>query len=200
MPYLRKRQNAMTATRQIISLTSGMVFFIAFLIPYNCFSQDSAKYEKILLVERTILKKGQTKPTQKLFHVGKKIVIKRYSNDIVLRGKIESISDTSIIMKRQAIPLTDIKTIYANRGIVTIKVGAVASTVTAWVTLAGLVIAETSINNVGYQNLLFFICGVAADIFTIPILIIGIIDHVTAKHYHLDRDFKIMVKTTNKKK
>jgi hypothetical protein len=199
MPYLRKRQNAMTTIRQIISLTSGIVFFIAFLVPYNCFSQDSAKYEKILLVERTILKKEQTKPTQKIFHIGKKVAIRQYSSDTLLRGHIESIMDSSIVIKGKTIDLKDVKQIKVIRGSSIIWTGAAASTFSLSLLLTGYLVANSSENSNTDLGMGFAFIGVVGFFCTVPVLIYGIIDKLTAKHYHMDKDFVIMVKTIKKK-
>lgn len=185
----------MKTPRTIISLICLAAFFVVLLRPDNCHSQDSTGFEKILLVEKTRLKNEYAKPDRKIFHAGKRVSLERYSNDTVLRGKIESIPDSAVIIQNQVIPLSDIRTIRANRDKGVIKAGAIGSSLAAAVTLAGLMTAESSVHNTGNVNPWFFIAGVIADIFTVPVLIAGVIDHVAAKRYHLDRDYKISVST-----
>ncbi len=180
-------------------MTCGMVFFVSFLKPYNCFSQDSSKYEKILLVERTVLKKGQTKPTQRIFHIGKRVAIRQYSSDTLLRGHIETIMDSSIVIKGRIIDLKDIKQISVIRGASIIWAGAAASTFSLSLLLTGYLVANANENANTDLGIGFALIGVAGFFCSVPVLIYGIIDKLTAKQYQLDKDFVIMVKTIKKK-
>lgn len=185
----------MIIEKKQLLVTCGLFAVLILNFPFDSFSQDSVKTEKILLVERKTLKNWQTKPTQRIFHTGKKVAIKRYSNDSLLRGHIESIMDSSIIIKGETVPLKDIRRISVIRGETISWVGAAASALSLGVFAGGYIV----INSVEYRGLGAIVFGVLGSFCAVPVLIFGIIDRVTAKHYHLDKDFVIMVKTVEYK-
>jgi hypothetical protein len=170
---------------------------LAVFCSYAGHSQDKDTTEKVLLVERNSLKAGQSKPTQQEFHCGKRIALSRYSNDTVLSGKIAAIKDSSVIVNEQSIPLTDIKTIKARRATAVIRTGAVTFSLSALLTLLGVSVAESSIHKSGNINPWLFVGSATAGVVALTVLIVGLIDRATATCYHMDRDFKISVKTLN---
>jgi hypothetical protein len=151
---------------------------------------------KILYLESTKLKAGQTHPTHKIFSDGNKISVKRYSNGTLLHGKIEAIGDSSIIIKGKTIFLKDIKSIHANRKPTIFIVGGIIPIATIAILYPLYKFQENqNINNPDYfpGGLLDLTIGsIAVGVVT---EVVGIIDLVIVKHYHLDKDFIITVKT-----
>ena len=197
MPYLKLL--VMTKKEMKSNLNLGLLIFLFFVFSLDSFSQDNTISNKILLVKRTYLKSWQTEPTQKKFHIEKKVTIKRFSNDTVVRGKIISIMDSSIIIDSKIIPLKDIKRISLIRGETAIGIGAV----TTGICLGFFIWGGVQMSNDHLGNMegvgMVLLSFMAAVCITGPVLIYGVIDRVTEKHYHLDKDFKISVKTVKTK-
>jgi len=71
--------------------------------------------KKVLIVEKTILRKNQAIPKSIAFTEGESIVIKRYNNKTIVKGKIESISDSSVSVNGYKINLNEIQRISRRR-------------------------------------------------------------------------------------
>jgi hypothetical protein len=177
-------------------LTCGIIVFMTFLFSFNCFSQDSNRTKRILYVERTRQYANQTEPTHKKFTEGNKVAIKRYSNDTLVHGKIEAIEDSSIIIKGKIIFLKDIKSIHVNRKPTFFIVGGLIPVVTSSVVY---VLSIQNPNNPAFDGPAWFLLTMISITVGVGIEIVGIIDALTVKHYHLDKDFIMTVKTVKKK-
>ena len=151
---------------------------------------------KVLIVEKTTLQKNQTIPKSTAFTEGERIVIKRYNNKMIVRGKIESISDSSVSVKGNKIKLNEIQRISKRRG------GTLLVTGISTLALSG--ISEAICNNIEQQkniedgnggfstSLIISIVICSVDLFII--VPIGIIIAATTKHYWMDKDYKLIVK------
>jgi hypothetical protein len=181
----------MTKRKIELFLTLGMLIFLTFS-SYDCLSQDTTTTQKILLLEKTTLKSGQTKPSQKIFYINNKIVVRRYSNTKVLRGRIDSINDSTIIVKGKSIDIKDIKIINKNKGEAIIRVGEVATIISIGMPIIGYIEFNNNSKMDGFTY--GVISAMVTILITVPVLVIGFIDRVTEKHYHLDKNYKLIVK------
>ena len=194
----------MIKQRQLFTGFSFLLTVLVVHISLACYSQDSINKEKYLVIESNKFTGWQRPPTRIIFKVGKNVTIKKYNDDKTIRGKIDSISDSSITVKGNQIKLNDIKRISSNKGTRDIIIG---SSSLAFFT--GLMIyrektyvpeyndvnEDVNAGSFTFSQLLFGLCAVYSGAYTI----FGIVEKVTIKYYRMDKDCKLFVNTKNKK-
>ncbi len=168
------------------SLKFGMWLIFTFLISFNCYSQHHNKDNKYLFLQCT------TEPKTRVIKTGRHVSISFYHTDNILRGNLDSISDTAIFIKGYTVPLNDIKTISSLRMKAISGLGCGVDLIFSY----GLIISalgaaagsNSAENKIGFE--LFCIYSGTA------IIIGGIINIFAIKHYHLDKDYKLTVKNS----
>jgi len=194
--FIKKTLNKLTymTKRKIqLLLTFGMFMLMTFQISFNCYSQDSSRTIKILYIERTTLESNQTHPTHKIFRIGNKIKINRYSNDTILRGKIESIGDTSIILQSKIVALNDIKCIKKSGGNIMFVIGALTP-------IAGTIIGSATSPNNDFDRAIGTYVGLIYGVLVgVVIEMVGVMSIVAERKFHLDKDYIMTIKTVKKK-
>jgi hypothetical protein len=82
----------------------------------KCFGQDSIGGEKILVIQRQTLKPWHKDSTRFYFKKGNRICLTKYNKKIVI-GRLECLSDSSIVVGKKEIILKDIKRINRYNGV-----------------------------------------------------------------------------------
>lgn len=198
MPNLLLRAFNMTNPRLTLKLIILVFITSSFCIPSLCFSQDSVNTEKILVAQKTIKPKLQIHPTpyniHHYFKKGNRVSIKKFDNTKV-NGKIDSIADSSIVIKGDLIKLNDIKRLNRKWGLnalATIAVFAGAYTAIGYIYPPKYDEVDFNVNAYGY-NMSIYITTICAGV-------VGIIEIVSIKYYKMDKNSKLYVMTKIKKK
>jgi hypothetical protein len=168
-------------------------------IPTSCYSQDTIRKENFLVIESTKFKGWQKPPTRVIFNKGEKVKIKDY-NDRVIKGKIDTILDSCIVIDGNKIKINDIKEINtaSNKGLKVTLAGLGTIVFSAGMMVLSIVFYPEIYNDEGedinrwsrfyYQLGISMIAIVGAKLTLGGILILA-----TVKHYRIDKNWKIYV-------
>ncbi|MGD0711395.1 MAG: hypothetical protein ABR968_09460 [Bacteroidales bacterium] len=150
-----------------------------------------------LIVKQTKLRKNQDKPNSITFIEGDRIVIKRYNNNIIICGKIESISDSSVLVKGNKININEIQRISKRRNGTLLATG--LSSVAFLSGIAYVSSATWQPKYDGHEDLinddtgyLLAILGVAFVDFIITVPA-GIIQIATTKYFKMSDGWKLYI-------
>ena len=181
----------MNKRKGTITMTCILVALQTFLISPDCISQNTSSTQNILVLQKTTLKSGQTKPDQKIFKQNCSISVRRYSNPKVLRGKIDSINNSSIYLKGNLVDIKDIKRINTFRGKALTFIG--PTLILTSISLSQFAFTPPNEYGNSYITLAFFpvFFGFVGGMI---VTCTGLIEILTTKHYHLDKDYKIVIK------
>jgi hypothetical protein len=187
--------------RQLLNIFYAVLFFFMIVqMQTNLFAQDSIKKKNMLVVERKdnkqrhiLLKNGTFADVPpRIFFEGKKVVIKTYDNNRMVQGKIESISDSSITIRKSQIKISQIKSISSYRGIEPIMLG--VSMLAAGISF-GQYFADYPDNEYGNST------GVGGMMVSVMVAFLGgcttlfgIVEIATIKYYRMDKNYKLIVK------
>jgi len=166
----------------------------------NLSTKDNSTYQtNTLVAQRTRLRDGQELTSQVMFLIGKKVYIRRYNNDTLVKGVLECVTDSSIMIKGKLIKIKDIKIISKHRGgdILIIGLSSLAVlTVAIFVDKAlfdpGVDKYGNAIEAHGYyeSEMAFLFCGFLDVVTVIPT---GLIKLSLTRHYKMDRGWKLKV-------
>jgi len=170
------------------------VMFIAFfvVIQQDCYAQDSVKAKKILVVEQIARKKWQPPASPTIFKEKDKVTIVINGNDEKLRGQIEVISDSLIIVEGHIINLSDIKSIKAFKGVITTLTG-FSSIILSFAMLATFHGSNTSYYEDEYAQTASLIVSAVFAAAGGAVAVVGLINVTSAKNYRFDSDYKMCV-------
>jgi hypothetical protein len=176
--------------RQLLHIFYAVLIFIMIAQMHtNLYAQDSIKKKNMLVVERKdnkqrhiLLKNGTFADVPpRIFFEGRKVIIKTYDNNRIVQGKIETISDSSITIKKSQIKISQIKSISSYRGIEPTVLGISMAA-------AGITVAQFSEEMGGLMvSVMVALLGGVTTLF-------GIVEIATIKYYRMDKNYKLIVK------
>jgi len=175
----------------------GIWFIVAFItffviIQRDCYAQDSVKAKKILIVEQTTRKKWQPPASPTIFKEEDKVTLVINGNDQKLRGRIEVISDSLIIVEGHIINLSEIKSIKAFKGVITTLTGfnSIILSVGMLVYFHG---TDNPYNEDSYAQTGSLIVSLVFAVGGGVAAVVGLINVTSAKNYRLGSDYKMYV-------
>jgi hypothetical protein len=98
------------------ALLFAIIAIVLLLGAGKCFGQDSAGYEKILVIQRQTLKPWHKDSTRFYFKKGNRLCLTKYNKKVVI-GRLESLNDSSIVVGKKEIILKEIKRINRYNGV-----------------------------------------------------------------------------------
>jgi hypothetical protein len=182
------------------------VFKISFLfmvlgciVPTCSFSQDSLRIERLIIIESTKFTGWQNPPTRVIFNKGEKVKIKKY-NDTTIKGRIDTLLDSSIVIGGKQVKINEIKGINAvsNKGATITIIGLSTIVFSAGMMALSTIIYPEIYNDEDedinrwsrfYYDLGFAMIGFVGAKLTLG----GILILATVKHYRADRKWKLYV-------
>lgn len=170
-----------------------VIGIVIFTQPFKCYSQDNIK-KRILVIERIEKKDWQKRPTIVEFEKGDRTLVKRFSNDTVKRGKIESVSDSSITIKGTVIKLKDIKSIRRIRGKNGLIVGSSIMGISFLETMYFATLPpkyNSAGDNVNGYKAINGIYGMLGMFVGGGIIVISALDAVSVRHYNINNKWRM---------
>ncbi len=160
---------------------------------------DSLQFKRILLIQRSVIDTSSVCTEQRKFHVGNRIAIKLYSNDLCIKGRISGIGDSTMTIGANTILYKHIKEIHSLRGRDIFIFGGVSYILPLGISIA-LIARGVQQQSMGNEYAGDYFLGAMAVAFmgltiSSAIELFGIIYRITAKRYNLDKNYKIIVLT-----
>jgi len=196
----------MAKRNQLLTIFSFLLILTGDLISLNCYSQDSISKEKVLIIATIKSPAGYPlkNPKYRTIKQDKKISIKRYNNDTVLKGKITSITDSTITIDKQIIKIAEIRKINAGRGKLETIIG-----LSTFISLSGVAAYREATYRPDYaengddlNSWPFFYSQMTIGCLAFTggiVAIIGGIELITSKYYNLEKNCRLIVGTKRKK-
>ena len=151
--------------------------------------QDSLRKSKRLIIEQIKLPKGNKQLKYIFLDQGQKIKI-TYKNDSVVRGKIEFVNDSSVIIKNRSIKINEINSITKGVGGRLLIVG--VSSTALFAILAAVTANQPYNDNSMFGSPVYLFLPLA--FYDLLIMVpIGIIELASTKHYRMNDNWKIVI-------
>ncbi len=179
---------------------------LVFQIPQQSLAQDSIKQHRVLVVDNSNAR-VQNSPfpnmpsvpgPPKIFKKGKRVTITKNSSNEKIRGRIECLGDSSIIINGQTINLSDVSSIKAYRGVETAIVG--GSAFVASFSLFGIFTGTyvPDYNDEGEdqnryslfnKQIVTIVVGFASGV----VALVGIISLASSKRYRMEDGYQLKI-------
>ena len=158
---------------------------------------DTLAKSKKLIVEQTKLREGNKWPRHITFIAGKRIVIKKYHDKKIIRGPLEYVTDSSILVKGKFIKIKEIQSVQRHSGGTLLVVG--LSTSASFIIIAEGVNVLTVPKYDKYGDITNDPTNIIITIFVIGVLDLftvvpaGIVQLALTKNYRMDKNWKIVI-------
>lgn len=175
---------------------------IGVFLSLGCTGQDSLRNEKYLIIESTKFIGWQSQPIRKILTAGISVAIKKYNNDTIIRGKIDYLTDSSLVINKHSINLNKIEKIkiIAKKGMKMTTIGATTLFLSCGMMAFGNEFypdirneEDEDINRYprSYYMMGFACMGCSGGLLALT----GIANMATNPYYKMDKNWKLYVKS-----